>query len=109
MPEPKSAYPAVVSDIIDCCNKWGSEKKIDMFWEEEAPEGFIKDCLEARTSLFVRGGFTEAEVKAVFGDVGDIYVGEETAFITPEKTEKELRESLTKLSSVNSILRKLDY
>lgn len=100
---------AVVSDIIDCCNKWGSEKKIDMFWEEEAPEGFIKDCLEARTSLFVRGGFTEAEVKAVFGDVGDIYVGEETAFITPEKTEKELRESLTKLSSVNSVLRKLDY
>ena len=100
---------AVVSDIIDCCNKWGSDKKIDMFWEEEAPEGFIKDCLEARTSLFVRGGFTEAEVKAVFGDVGDIYVGEETAFITPEKIEKELRESLTKLSSVNSILRKLDY
>lgn len=100
---------AVVSDIIDCCNKTGSDKKIDMFWEEEAPEGFIKDYLEARTSLFVRGGFTEAEVKAAFGDVGDIYVGEETAFITPEKTEKELRESLTKLSSVNSILRKLDY
>lgn len=101
---------AVVSDIIDCCNKTGSEKKIDMFWKEEAPEGFIKDYLEAKTRLFVRGGFKEAEVKAVFGDIGDIYVGEEeTAFITPKKTEKELRESLSRLGSVNSVLRKLDY
>ncbi|MGN1347526.1 MAG: homoserine dehydrogenase [Acutalibacteraceae bacterium] len=101
---------AVVSDIIDCCNKSGSDKKIDMFWKEEAPEGFIKDYLEAKTSLFVRGGFKEAEVKAVFGDIGDIYAGEEeTAFITPKKTEKELRESLSRLGSVNSVLRKLDY
>lgn len=100
---------AVVSDIIDCCNKTGSEKKICMFWKEEAPEGFIKDYLETKTSLFVRGSFTQAEVKAAFGDVSDIYVGEETAFITQEKTEKELRAALSKLNGVSSVLRKLDY
>lgn len=101
---------AVVSDVIDCCNKYGKTNHIDMFWKDAADEGYIVDHLDVATRLFVRGGFNANEVTEVFGEVKELYCGEnETAFITPEKTEKELRESIASLAGVNSVIRVSDY
>lgn len=100
---------AVVSDVIDCCNKYGSKNVIDMFWSEEAQDGYVADYLETKTRFFVRGGFTKAEAEAVFGEAEAIVEGEETAFITPEKTEKELRSDIEALKNVTAVIRKLDY
>lgn len=100
---------AVVSDVIDCCNKVGKENNIDLFWQEEAGEGFINDYLDMKTRFFVRGSFTKAEAEAAFGEVEAVCEAEETAVITAEKTERELREAASKLSGVSSLIRKLDY
>lgn len=100
---------AVVSDVIDCCNKRNNEKNINMFWSEEAGESFILDYLDTKTAFFVRGSFTKAEAQKALGGLEAAFEGEETVVITEVKTERELRESLSALSGVKSVIRKLDY
>lgn len=100
---------AVVSDIIDCCNKTDSEKTINMFWKEKAEDGYIKDRLNVKTRFFVRGAFTKEQIEAVFGKTELICDKGEAAFITPEKTEGELLEELSAIGGIRSLIRKLDY
>lgn len=100
---------AVVSDVIDCCNKAGSGKTINMFWAEEAQDGYIKDFLGVKTRFFVRGTFTFEEVNAVFEDTELICEKNEAAFVTPERTEGELLDKLSKIGGISSLIRKLDY
>lgn len=100
---------AVVSDVIDCCNKAGNGKTINMFWNEEAEDGYIKNRLNVKTRFFVRGTFTKEQVEAVFGKTELVYDKNEAAFITPEKTEGELLEELSTVGGIRSLIRKLDY
>lgn len=100
---------AVVSDVIDCCNKLGRARSIDRFWSEEAGDGYVADYLTVKTRLFVRGNFTKQEVSGIFGETDVVTDGNETAFITPEKSEKELCDCVAQLHGVKSVIRKLDY
>jgi len=100
---------AVVSDVIDVCNKYGKESK--MFWEEEAEGTYIKDYLECKTRFFVCicPDIEVNNIKEIFGDV-EINSDKEQYFITKEETEKELRKKLSSFGDkVKSALRVVTY
>ena len=97
---------AVVSDVIDCCGKYGEGGR--MFWEDEADDGFIIDCSLVNTRLFVRTSADEKEISKVFGNV-EIHKEENYGFITEEAPEGELMKKLKGLTGESSFIRVSDY
>ena len=98
---------AVVSDVIDVCNKYGKESQ--MFWREEAEDGYVLDYLDTKTRLFVRGEkFDFDKVRQVLGEAHFSSCG--TAFITGEDTERNLLSKIESLDlEVKSIIRVVNY
>ena len=98
---------AVVSDVIDVCNKYGKESC--MFWKEEAREGYVLDYLDSKTRLFVRGeNFDADKVREAFPEVKFSSCG--TAFITGEDTERNLLSKIDSLAlAVKSVIRVVNY
>ena len=98
---------AVVSDIIDVCNKYGKESY--MFWKQEAEDGYVLDYLDLKTRLFVRGeNFDADKIKKAMGEVE--FTKCAGAFITQEDTERNLLSKIESLGlKVKSVIRVVNY
>ena len=98
---------AVVSDVIDVCNKYGKESY--MFWKKEAEDGYVSDYLDCKTRLFVRGeNFDTHKIQETMGNVEFSKCG--TAFITQEDTERNLLSKIDSLNlAVKSVIRVVNY
>lgn len=100
---------AVVGDVIDCCNHYLRPKFFG--WSEDAGDGFIKDHLDAETSLFIRvsADADKDKIKSEFGGV-KLIEKEDIAFITPMGTERYLRIKAEKLGcEIKSVINVTDY
>lgn len=94
---------AVVGDIMECARLKKNEKHY--FWDNHK-DGIIEDHLNYETKLYIRGYAKDAassiiNIREAFGGVQVLSREDapdnEIAFITPEATEKELRETLSEL------------
>lgn len=103
---------AVVGDVIDCAS-YDNERKF--FGWEDKKEDYLADYLECETALYVRAtGADKAEIEKAFGDVTFLtrenQGADEIAFVTPVKTEKDLRDTLASLDiNILGTIRIADY
>lgn len=96
---------AVVADVIDCAQNIGHNRGIK--WNK-ASDGYVVDCNNVETALYVRavGNKAEALAKAeeVFGGVQMLSRSNapenEFAFVTPRDREGTLREKLAELDGI---------
>lgn len=100
---------AVVADVIDCAKHTVTKKLFG--WNDSSPN-YVEDYTLMKTSLYVRGKTEDKskaskEVSKLFGDIILLARNEafenEIAFITPEASEKELREKLSQLKEMETI------
>ena len=103
---------AVVGDVIDCAS-YDTERKF--FGWDDKKEDYLADYLECETALYVRAtGADKAEIEKAFGEVTFLtrenQSADEIAFVTPVKTEKDLRDTLTSLDiNILGTIRIADY
>ena len=103
---------AVVGDVIDCAS-YDNERKF--FGWEDKKEDYLADYLECETALYVRAtGADKAEIEKAFGEVTFLtrenQAENEIAFVTPVKTEKDLRDTLASLDiNILGTIRIADY
>ena len=103
---------AVVGDVIDCAS-YDNERKF--FGWEDKKEDYLADYLECETALYVRAtGADKAEIEKAFGEVTFLtrenQDADEIAFVTPVKTEKDLRDTLASLDiNILGTIRIADY
>lgn len=97
---------AVTADIIDCVKQKGA-KPNTLYWEA-SKEHFVKDLGEDSTQFFIRVKDSEETVLKIFSDSRIVGTEEETAFVTTELTERDLKERLGQLDGVKSVIRILE-
>lgn len=100
---------AVVADVIDCSNNLVRRK--DFGWSG-FEEDYVIDYLDREVSLYVRVNSNDVnksidEVRDVFGNVTVLNRKDapstEFAFVTPVEKERNLREKLDSIKSVNPL------
>ena len=100
---------AVVADMLDCARHEG-EKRHPIRWKtSETP--FIKQPGESKARMLVRTAASAEDVLEAFPDAEMIapLCEQETAFLTPTESERELAEKLERIGDVKTALRLMPY
>ena len=100
---------AVVADMLDCARHEG-EKRHPIRWKTSETL-FIKQPGESKARMLVRTAASAEDVLEAFPDAEMIapLCEQETAFLTPTESERELAEKLERIGDVKTALRLMPY